>query len=450
MRVTEKPMPHNLDFERAILGVCLLNPSALQDAAILRPEDLFLDQNQRIYRALVEMQEHHRDTDCLTVTEYLERRDELKAAGGQEYIFSLIEGVPSKLNIGEYVKVVRKTALLRQLAHTAHNIEEAALCQTEDAEELVDRAAQSLLALAVEASESTRDGKSYKDAALSLLMSFSNDPGVRVFSGLTALDKETGGFRANEVVTLTAGTGVGKTLLAQQIRDRACQDGWHGLYACAEMNAEHLVARELATKAGVEHWKMRRPERLEADELARLRDKATEQCQVCHILDGELSMTRIRMAARRRNKMNRLGLVVLDYDELIDAPGKDELAQQRNMVRAAKSLATEIQCPVLMISQLRKSLNPDDAKKPTLERIYGSGAKSKHSSWIIFVDRQYVRELQGSETDARIAILKGRDGRVGMFPANFNLRTLRFDNAPEEPKEPRPARKQRQKETADQ
>src|SRR5262249_17590496 len=137
-------------------------------------------------------------------------------------------------------------------------------------------------------------------------------------------------------------------------------------------------------------------------------------------------------ATRKMKKQAGLDLVVLDYDELIEAPGKDEFEQQKNLARAAKSLGMELRCAVVLISQLRKPLSGEDAAKPTLQRIYGSGAKTKHASIVILADRQYVRDLSGDEAEAQISILKNRDGKRGRIKASFDIRKLRFGDAPEE------------------
>jgi replicative DNA helicase len=196
------------------------------------------------------------------------------------------------------------------------------------------------------------------------------------------------------------------------------------------MRAQHLIAREMATEAGVEHWKMRRPERITPDETSALLEAASHECANCKILDGELSFARIRRVARQMKSRTGIDLVIVDYDELVEAPGESEWDQQRYIARAGKSLATELKCPVILISQLRKSLQGEDRKRPTLQRLYGSGAKAKHSSIVIYVDRPYVQELAGDETEARIVVAKNRDGKVGAIEARFNVRTLRFEGAP--------------------
>lgn len=222
-------------------------------------------------------------------------------------------------------------------------------------------------------------------------------------------------------------------MFAQQTRARACRDGFHSLFCSGEMLAPHLKRRELAATADVAPSKMRREDLLNAEDRKALIEAAAHECKRCRILDGELELSRIRRAARKMKKSPGLDLVILDYDELIDAPGKDEFDQQRTLVRAAKSLGMELRCAVILISQLRKALSGEDATRPTLQRVYGSGSKTKHASIVILADRQYVRELEGDETEAQIFILKNRDGRTGRVKATFNIRKLRFDGVEESP-----------------
>jgi replicative DNA helicase len=270
-----------------------------------------------------------------------------------------------------------------------------------------------------------------------LLQEFDSKEGVRIFTDIDELDRLTGGFRAGELVLFTAETGVGKTLLAQQTRRRSCRDGRHTLFCSGEMRAQHLISREIATEAGVEHWKMRRPERMPDADRSSLVEAASHECAQCRILDGELSMTRIRKVARQMKSQSGLDLIIVDYDELVEAPGETEFDQQRYIVRDGKSIAIALKIPVIVISQLRKSLQGEDRKRPTLQRLYGSGAKAKHSSIVLYVDRPYVQELAGDETEARIVIAKNRDGKVGAIDARFNVKTLRFESLPKpQPEQP--------------
>lgn len=429
--VMEKPLPHNPEAERSVLGAVLLSNQVLNETEGLRSGDFFFKGNQRIFLAMGKLSEAGEPIDLVTLTNELERVGELEDVGGAAYVASLMDGLPRVTNVAHYAHIVKEKARFRTLIHNTHRIQQLAFEGVGSAEELYDSATQSFMEAAIEASIGNSEVKNTQAASLSLLQSFDARSNIRIITGLAKLDDATGGFQSGELITITAGTGVGKTLLAAQTRRVSCLRGMHSLYCSGEMSAEHLMGRELATEGFVKHWKMRQPEQITSLEMSALVATATQQCKKCVIQDGELSLQGIRMAARRQKRTGELHSVIVDYDELVDAPGRVELDQQRNLVRGLKSLAIELQIPVIVISQLRKSLNKEDAKAPTLDRLYGSGSKSKHTSIVLYVDREWVRELQGDETDGMVYILKSRDGRQTRVPVKFNLSTLRFDNAPE-------------------
>lgn len=441
----ERPLPSNIEAEKSILGAVILDNSAADEALYLAAEDFFLLSNRRIFESIRRLRDRNESIDTVSIMSDLQQREVLEAAGGIPYISSLADGIPRVTSVPNYCRMVREKALLRRAIHLCSAFQEASFSGAEGPEKLFDGFSQQIMDLAFTAAGEESVGKTYRNAAVSAIAALDDPQTIRIFLGLTEIDNVTGGFRATELVTLTAGTGVGKTLLAQLVRRIACQRGIHGLYCSGEMTAEHLLTRELATEAGVSHWKMRRPEKLEAEDRKSLISAAGRECQTCTILDGELSVQKIRIAARRRRRAGNLGLVVVDYDELVDAPGKDDLERQAYLIRALKAMSVELRICVIVISQLRKPLTPQEAARPRLERIYGSGAKSKHSSWIIFVDREYVRELQGDETAARVCILKGRDGRVGQAEVQFNVETLRFQDAPKLRELPPPRKSRRGK-----
>ena len=423
------PLPHNPDAERAVLGA-ILGASKSHDVAfdLLQPKDFFLDQIRKIFEAAVELRAHGKPTDLLMVEEELRRTGKLEAAGGVGYLAQLGDEAHKLTNVEYYARIVKEKALLRRLIHQTDAIQQQAFEAEEDAEAILDRAANAVSELACDLKTDRDEGASYRDAASRLIQSFDSSDALRIFTDVEKLDAVTGGFRAGELVLFTAETGTGKTLLGQQTRRRACRDGHHSLFCSGEMHAPHLVSRELASQARVAAWKMRRPERITRDERSALVGAASRECMRCKILDGELSLRRIRRAARQMKARTGVDLVILDYDELIEAPGRDEFDQQRALARGAKSLAIELSCPVILVSQLRKPLGGEDAKRPTLSRLYGSAAKCKHASIVVYVDREFVRELRGAETVARIVVLKNRDGRVGRIEAKFNIDTLRFES----------------------
>lgn len=424
----EKPLPNSIEAERCVLGAILLDNDKLAVVVDnLAPEDFFFVHHQRLFKEMLTLFDDRKPIDTLTLTDSLHRKGELEAAGGASYLSSLIDGVPRISNVGHYAQIVREKALLRGLVHQAHAIQQRAIEGQEDSQEILDKAEYDLQAL-IQLQKSLSkcgDGVTYRQAGYQLWASLTEENPVRVCTGIGALDDLTGGFRSGEFIVFTAETGVGKTLLAQQTRRAACDKGLHSLYASAEMLAERLLARELASEAGIKHWKMRRPEHLTVEERARIAKVGESTCIKCRILDGEISLQRISRAARQMKNDWGLDLLIVDYDELVDSPGRDETDQLRNLARGLKLLAMKLPCVVVLISQLTKA-RVTQREIPTLRDLYSAMAKVKHAHIVVCVIRKYVQELEGDETEATIAVLKNRDGNVGHFKARFDLARLRF------------------------
>lgn len=428
-----RPLPANHEAEKTVLGAIIVEARGVEIVFdYLRVDDFHLPQHREIFAAMLSLRDRRAPISTLTLRDELERTSKLESAGGVGYVSTIGDGVYARIKTEYFAGVVRDKARLREIILALQKAVESGF-DAVDAAALVDTAIDSLSEIARKIDEDGDQTTGFRDAGLQLIQDLETDKGLRVYTDFDDLDRLIGGFRAGELILYTAETGVGKTLLAQQTRRRACRDGHHVLYASAEMRAPHLVSRELATESRVEHWKMRRDDCLSPEERAVLVETVSHECNRCRVLDGELSLARIRRAARKMAGRGDLQLVVLDYDELIDAPGKDEFEQQRNLVRGSKSLAMEFSIPIIMISQLRKALQGEDRKRPTLQRLYGSGAKPKHASIVIYVDRQFVQELEGDETEARVVVLKNRDGRLRSLEAKFNINTLRFESVPKPP-----------------
>src|ERR1700730_4596242 len=253
-------LPHNPEAERAVLAAILTGHKSAQPVLDrLRAQDFFLPQNQRIFEALKSLDDAKKPTDELSVYEALSQSGHLEAAGGIAYLAEITKDFEKSVHIEHYATIIRDKALRRSVVHAAAAIQEHAFSGADVAEKVLDRGIEQLSAIARDIEADKDCGTVYRDAALSLLQEFDSKQGVRIFTDVDELDRLTGGFRAGELVLFTAETGVGKTLLAQQTRPRPCPAGRHTLFCSGEMRAQQLISRELATEAGIEHWKMRRP-----------------------------------------------------------------------------------------------------------------------------------------------------------------------------------------------
>jgi replicative DNA helicase len=427
-------IPNDARLEQALLGTILSGrPNVWEVTQTLNPEDFFDQRHRAIFGCVCRLVEDGQIPDLLNMDDRLRCDGELEKAGGTPYLSSLADPLNISSDLEHIAFRLRSLSVQRRALHVADNLHQLATESQRDFQGILDQTVDRLSQLAREIDENSDEGISYFDAATQKLAEMREGQQIKVFTGVDGLDRLTGGFRPGELVIVTGETGGGKTLFAQQTRKRNCQDGHNALYCSGEMFARHLVGRELAADAGVKPSRIRRDDCLTEGDWSSLIEAATHQCKTCKILDGSLDFPRIRRAARRMKKAHGLSLLILDYDELIDMIGKDELDQQRNLVRAAKSLGMELGCATVLISQLRKSPGDKDIARPTLQNIYGSGAKIKHASIVIFADRPYIRELQGNEKEATLYVLKNRDGKIGAVPATFNIDSLRFVDAPKQP-----------------
>lgn len=426
----EKPLPHDDLMESSLLGAILAGhrqASEVLDA--FRPEDFFDERHRTITRAMLKLYAAGTTVDLLSMHDELTLSGKSEAAGGTPYLASLTDGAVRAGDVLYVLRGLRRMAAFREAIHLAEHVKELAYEQAGSAETLLDSVVEKFSGLAREIENTEDDGLSYFDASTQALSVAREGARLKIYTDIPELDAWTGGFREGELVVVTAETGTGKSLLAAQIRAKTCRDGYHALFCSGEMSADHLASRELSSVSGVAPIKMRRDDLLTEQDFAALVTAASHQCKKCRILDGELELSRIRRAARKMKSRAGLDLLILDYDELISAPGSSEFEQQRVIARAAKSLAIELKCAVILISQLRKTTQGEDASKPTLQRLYGNAAKQKFASFIILADRPYVRELVGDEKEAELQLLKSRDGKTGRIKATFNIRSLRFEQA---------------------
>jgi replicative DNA helicase len=422
----ERILPHDVEAERSVLGAILLDEAAMRDASsVLTPIDFFLSENQAIYSTMLSLQETNRPIDAVLILEELQREGRLVLAGGPAYLTALPDGLPKVVNVPFYVKIVKEKSSLRSLLHAAEAIQGRAMNEAADSRKLADEAIQMFSLIAASAGHSLCVSR--KEAAISLLSRLESAVDSKIQSGVKDLDEVIGGYYPGELIVYVAKPGVGKSFLALQSATTCCHAGEHGLYCSGEMPAQQLIARELVSVSGIESYKIRKPSELNQEDFSLLAAAAVNECGTCQILSGNLSIPNIRRSARAMKDSGNLRFIVVDYDELVEVRGmKDEWEAQAFVTGALKSMAMEWLVPVIMISQLRKSLNNEDF--PTLDDLYGSGRKAKDASIVIYISRPYVKSLEGDETEAALFVLKSRDGRMGKVDCKFNVKTFRFES----------------------
>src|SRR6202049_643488 len=376
----EKPLPNNLDAERSVLGAILLDNNAL-NAAIenLKPEDFFLDQHKRVFTQMIALGESQQAIDLVTLTEELHRRGDLDASGGAPYLASLADGMPRVSNVEHYARIVKEKAMLRNLIHATHNIQQRAFEGEDGADAILDNAESSIFALA---EDRVRAGlipvkDIVRDNFERLERIFREGKSITgVATGYGELDKLTSGLQPSELIILAARPSQGKTALALNLAENiAIRGGLPVALFSLEMSKESLLQRLVASVAQGDAHKFR-PGHLSREDCRRMTEPlGTISSSPLWVDDaGSISVLEIGAKARRLKKDKGLSLLIVDYLQLITARGRFSSRQEEvaSISRGLKGLAKELQIPVLVLSQLTRAPEREEGG-PQLSDLRASG-----------------------------------------------------------------------------
>ncbi|MGA8035022.1 MAG: replicative DNA helicase [Candidatus Acidiferrales bacterium] len=437
----ERPLPHNLEAERSILGAVLLDNFAL-NAAIekIRSDDFFLPQHRQIFERMVQLGEKQQAIDPVTLMEDLSRRGELEAAGGAAYISQLADGLPRVTNVEHYARIVKEKAVLRGLIHSAAAIQEQALAAGEDADVILDRAESVILGLAedrikaglVGVKELVRDNFERLNKILT--------DGRRVTglsTGYVNLDNETSGLQPSEMIILAARPSMGKTALAINIANNvAVRNREPVAIFSLEMSKESLLVRMLASEARIDAHKFRTGH-MGKDDWSKIVNTLNGLSEAPLWVDDSASSTVMEMGAKaRRLKRDRgLSLIIVDYLQLVvpTSTGRQSNRQEEvsGMSRALKALAKELKVPIIVLSQLTRAPEREE-RKPQLSDLRESGAIEQDADVVMFINRPNFYKTDLPEEDrakAELIIAKQRNGPTGTLNFVFLARHTRFEEA---------------------
>ena len=436
----EKPLPNNLDAERSVLGAILLDNNAL-NAAIenLRPADFFLDKHRLVYTQMIALGESQQAIDLVTLTEQLHRQGDLEASGGAPYLASLADGMPKVSNVEHYARIVKEKALLRNLIHTTHNIQQRAFEGEDDADAILDNAESSIFELAedrvkaglIPVKDIVRDNFERLEKIFREGKSITGIP-----TGYTELDKLTSGLQPSELLILAARPSQGKTALALNLTENiALRAGQPVAFFSLEMSKESLLQRLVASVAQIDAHKFRTGHLSREDWKRMTEALGTIAAAPLWIDDaGSISVLEIGAKARRlKRDKTGLALVVVDYLQLITARGRFGNRQEEvsSISRSLKGLAKELQVPVLVLSQLTRAPERDE-RGPQLSDLRESGAIEQDADVVMFIYRPNFFKAgatpeEREETELRLA--KQRNGPTESVKFVFRSRFTRFEEA---------------------
>lgn len=434
--MAEKIPPHNSDAERSVLGSAMLNKDALFDVIeIVSPDDFYDKANQEIFSALRDMYNAGKACDIVTVTEEMKRRGTLAAAGGSAYISELTSDIPSTTNAAEYAKIIAEKAALRRLIQTSEEIRENCYGSKESSENIMDSAEKKIFAIAE--SGQKRDYTSVKDVMFSdmdIISKRSQNAGnlTGITSGFRDLDDKLGGFQKSDLVIVAARPGMGKTAFALNVALNAAEKGQGNvLIFSMEMSKEQLGQRLISMQANVDMEDISKGN-VQGDKWKEI-IMASEVIGNCNInIDDTPNPTlyEIRNKCRRMKADQGLDLIVVDYLQLMIGKSDNVVQEVSQLTRSFKLLAREIDCPVLLLSQLSRL--PDQRvnnHRPVLSDLRDSGSIEQDADIVLFLYRDdYYNKDSEKPGVCEVNVAKHRNGPPGVVDLTWVARYTKFSD----------------------
>ena len=431
--------PQSIEAEEAVLGGILVDNRALDQAVqILTADDFYREAHRRIFNALTDLDERGEPADVITITEALQRRGDLEAVGGAAAVAELVDRTSTSSNVGFYAKIVRDKAILRRLVETGADIAQRASEGASDVGELLDQAEQGVLDIA---NKRMRPFAPIEDIIVATVKQiedmYNNPEGLTgIPSGLMELDKLTSGFQPADLIIVAGRPSMGKSALAVNIGQyAAAQTGKAVGMFSLEMSKESLVMRMLCGEARIDSSKIRTGTLSDAD-FPRLAMAAGQLADIPFFIDDTpgLSALELRAKARRlarENEENGIGLIIVDYLQLMQAHRQvDNREQEISMIsRALKSLAKELNVPVMALSQLNRAVESRADKRPMMSDLRESGAIEQDADVIAFVYRDdFYNKASPDQGVAEVIISKQRNGATGTARLAFRKEFTSFEN----------------------
>ena len=445
----ERRPPWSEEAEQAVLGAMLLDADAAMRAAEHVDDTMFYREgHRRLFRAMFAITERGGAVDPLTLADELDRRGELEASGGREYLAFLLDAVPTVANVEYHARIVKERALLRRLIEVSTEIVGEAFEGRTTASDLLDLAESRIFSLGQsrERSGFSRIKELLWPAMEKLELLAQRESSITgVPSGFHDLDHLTSGFQPSDLVIVAARPSMGKTAFTLNIAQHAAITAKTGVaFFSLEMSKESLVQRMLASEALIDAQSLRKGGRALDESMPRLAQAAGILSHAPIFIDDTpgITLLEMRAKARRLKAEHDIGLIMVDYLQLMSGPANSENRQQEvsQISRGLKGLAKELGVPVIALSQLSRAPEQrtgDDKGRPQLSDLRESGAIEQDADVIMFIFRQEVyaeRDENGRLKDstlegkAEIIIGKQRNGPTGNIRLFFHKQYTRFDN----------------------
>ena len=415
--------PHDIDAEQAVLGSMLTDKDAVAEAIeTLKEEDFYRDDNKAIFEAVLNLYSKSEPVDIITLKDELESMGKFEQVGGFEYLANLPDKVPTTANVQKYIKIVEEKSLLRNLIKTANEIIDLGYSSTEDVEDIMDKAERKIFDIMQRKSQ-----KGYTPIKDVLVESFTKLEELYnrkqhitgVPTGFVELDYKTAGLHGSELILVAARPAMGKTAFALNIAANAALRGNVPVAIFSlEMSKDQLVNRILCGEAMVDSNKVRTG-KLEEDDWVKLAGAIGPLSESEIYIDDTpgISIMEIRTKCRKLKMEKNIGLVVIDYLQLVQGSNKRSGSREQEISeisRSLKILAKEINVPVIALSQLSRAVEQRPDHRPMLSDLRESGAIEQDADIVMFLYRDDYYNKESEKKDiAEVIIAKQRGGSTG-------------------------------------
>lgn len=439
-----KQAPHSIEAEQSVLGGLMLDNEAWDTVAErVIGDDFYLRSHRMIFNGMHQLVKHEQPIDLVTLSELLEKNDELQQVGGFAYLLEIQKNTPSSANILAYADIVRERAVVREMIGIANEIAESGYdMQGRTYQQLLDEAERRVFAIAEKRSNANEGPKGVGEILsqtldrIEFLSNQTNHDGVTgVSTGYHDLDRMTTGLQPSDLVIVAARPSMGKTTFAMNLAEHAAlNEDKPVVIFSLEMPAEQIMMRMLASLSRVNQTKVRTGD-LDDDDWARISSTMgmLNEKNNMYIDDASgLTPTEVRSRSRRIAREHKgVSMIMIDYLQLMTVPGMSEnrTLEIAEISRSLKALAKELKCPVVALSQLNRSLEQRSDKRPVNSDLRESGSIEQDADLIMFIYRDEVYHPEGDKQGlAEIIIGKQRNGPIGSVELKFHGALSRFDN----------------------
>jgi len=433
--------PQNLEAEQSVLGSLMLDKDAIiKIADLLKPGDFYKDDHNLIYETMLELYEEREPIDVLSLSNKLEEKKKLEKIGGSTYLASLVNAVPSASNIVHYTKVVQKKATLRRLIAAASKIMESGYKEADDVQKILDEAEQEVFGVSQKyIKQDFVPIKSILGEAFNRIDELHKD-GAKVRgvpTGFPDLDNILAGLQKSDLVILASRPSIGKTTLALDIARQIAtkQKVPVGIFSL-EMGADQLIDRMIAAQAGVDLWRLRtgklRSEG-ENNDFQKIGEAMGVLSEAPIFIDdaGSANVMEIRTMARRLQTEHHVGLIIIDYLQLMEGRGSGNSDNRVNEIseisRALKQLARELNIPILALSQLSRAVESRSPQIPKLSDLRESGSIEQDADVVLMLYREDREKPDTPNKNiVEVHIAKHRNGPIGRMSLYFEEQSTTF------------------------